>query len=78
MKNKFLWDDYVWCEEEEISVDETQWEKEKVDILLQSVESALDVNAKLPTSSFCNLINSEFQVVLRDSDPVYTRQYPIP
>ena len=26
-------DNYVWCEEEEVSVDETQWEKEKVDIL---------------------------------------------
>ena len=38
----------------------------------------MDANAKLPTSSFCNLINSEFQVVLRDSNPVYTRQYLIP
>ena len=71
-------DNHVWCEEEEVSIDETQWEKEKVNILLQSVESALDMNAKLPTSSFCNLINSEFQVVLRDSNPVYTQQYPIP
>ena len=59
-------DDHVWCEEEEVSVDETQWEKEKVDILLQSVESALDVNAKLPTSSFCNLINS-YDYVNRDA-----------
>ena len=77
-KISFSRDDHVWCEEEEVSINETQWEKENFNILFQSVENTLDSNTKLPTSSFYNLINSEFQIVFRDSNSVYTQQYPIP
>ena len=58
---------------------EEQWESKIADKVTKAVQEVLSKNLELPKSTFCNVVNTEFQIKLKGGVvPKFVRQYPVP
>lgn len=69
--------DPEWMDEKKLVMEKKLDENDQKKIL-EGIKDEWDKNLKLPPDTKCNFPGSKFKIDLKDEDPVYTRQYPIP